>query len=143
MVISVRAMVAVDSDVDARGERHQHVDGMGPPGAVAQLRDGDQLLRIRQPDPRRHARLARARADSNGKWTIRAWPQFQSSGARLRFRIIRAWPQLFQAFFRLWSPSGRLRMRRPVAAKIALSTAGAATAIVGSPTPPQTLPPEG
>ena len=33
-------------------------------------------------------------------------------------------------------------MRWPVAAKIALSTAGAATAIVGSPTPPQ-KPPEG
>ena len=33
-------------------------------------------------------------------------------------------------------------MRFPVAAKIALSTAGAATEIVGSPTPPQ-KPPEG
>ena len=32
-------------------------------------------------------------------------------------------------------------MRLPVAAKIAFSTAGAATAIVGSPTPPQ-KPPE-
>ena len=38
--------------------------------------------------------------------------------------------------------SGNVRMRLPVAAKIALSTAGAATAIVGSPTPPQ-KPPEG
>ena len=36
--------------------------------------------------------------------------------------------------------SGMLRMRLPVAAKIALSTAGAATAIVGSPTPPQKSP---
>jgi len=33
-------------------------------------------------------------------------------------------------------------MRLPVAAKIALSTAGAATQIVGSPTPPQ-KPPDG
>ena len=33
-------------------------------------------------------------------------------------------------------------MRLPVAAKIALSTAGAATKIVGSPTPPQN-PPDG
>ena len=33
-------------------------------------------------------------------------------------------------------------MRLPVAAAMALSTAGAATAIVGSPTPPQ-KPPEG
>ena len=46
------------------------------------------------------------------------------------------------AFFRSWFLSGRLRMRLPVAAKIALSTAGAATAIVGSPTPPQN-PPDG
>jgi hypothetical protein len=44
--------------------------------------------------------------------------------------------------FRLWFFSGRSRMRLPVAAKMALSTAGAATAIVGSPTPPQ-KPPEG
>jgi hypothetical protein len=33
-------------------------------------------------------------------------------------------------------------MRLPVAAKMALSTAGAATAMVGSPTPPQ-KPPDG
>src|SRR5262245_8915746 len=38
--------------------------------------------------------------------------------------------------------SGNERMRLPVAAKMALSTAGAATKIVGSPTPPQ-KPPEG
>jgi hypothetical protein len=38
--------------------------------------------------------------------------------------------------------SGNDRRRLPVAAKIALSTAGAATAIVGSPMPPQN-PPEG
>src|SRR5215831_9532418 len=38
--------------------------------------------------------------------------------------------------------NGIERMRRPVAAKIALSTAGAATDTVGSPTPPQ-KPPDG
>ena len=38
--------------------------------------------------------------------------------------------------------TGSSRMRLPVAAKIALSTAGAATAIVGSPTPPQKPPDE-
>ena len=37
---------------------------------------------------------------------------------------------------------GNSRMRLPVAAKIAFNTAGAATAMVGSPTPPQ-KPPEG
>jgi len=41
-----------------------------------------------------------------------------------------------------WFFSGNDRMRLPVAAKIALSTAGAATKIVGSPTPPQN-PPDG
>ncbi len=44
--------------------------------------------------------------------------------------------------FKLWLLSGKSRMRFPVAAKIALSTAGAATAMVGSPTPPQN-PPDG
>ena len=38
--------------------------------------------------------------------------------------------------------SGTLRTRLPVAAKMAFSTAGAATAMVGSPMPPQ-KPPEG
>jgi hypothetical protein len=42
----------------------------------------------------------------------------------------------------LWFFSGNERMRLPVAAKYALSTAGAATQIVGSPTPPQ-KPPDG
>src|SRR5262245_52958627 len=41
-----------------------------------------------------------------------------------------------------WFLSGIERMRLPVAAKNALSTAGAATKIVGSPTPPQN-PPDG
>ena len=40
----------------------------------------------------------------------------------------------------LWFLSGIERMRLPVAAKNALSTAGAATKIVGSPTPPQKPP---
>ncbi len=42
----------------------------------------------------------------------------------------------------LWFFSGNVRMRLPVAAKYALRTAGAATQIVGSPTPPQ-KPPDG
>jgi formate-dependent phosphoribosylglycinamide formyltransferase (GAR transformylase) len=41
-----------------------------------------------------------------------------------------------------WFLSGMERIRLPVAAKNALSTAGAATKIVGSPTPPQN-PPDG
>src|SRR5262245_25486964 len=43
---------------------------------------------------------------------------------------------------RPWVLSGNVRMRLPVAAKYALSTAGAATQMVGSPTPPQ-KPPDG
>src|SRR5260370_29920741 len=42
----------------------------------------------------------------------------------------------------LWFFNGNERMRLPVAAKYALRTAGAATQIVGSPTPPQ-KPPDG
>src|SRR4029077_17544788 len=48
--------------------------------------------------------------------------------------------QTRQADFRSWFINGSERMRLPVAAKIALSTAGAATQIVGSPTPPQKSP---
>ena len=48
--------------------------------------------------------------------------------------------QTRQVDLRFWFINGSERMRLPVAAKIALSTAGAATAIVGSPTPPQKSP---
>src|SRR5882724_277186 len=48
-----------------------------------------------------------------------------------------------QAIWMLWFFSGNERMRWPVALKYALSTAGAATQIVGSPTPPHgSLPPD-
>src|ERR1700747_849899 len=51
---------------------------------------------------------------------------------------------LSHAIWILWFFSGNERMRWPVALKNALSTAGAATQIVGSPTPPQgSLPPDG
>ncbi len=52
----------------------------------------------------------------------------------------RSTAQTRQADFRSWFINGSERMRLPVAAKIALSTAGAATEIVGSPTPPQKSP---
>ena len=44
--------------------------------------------------------------------------------------------------FKLWVLIGNWRMRLPVALAIAFSTAGAATAMVGSPTPPH-QPPDG
>jgi hypothetical protein len=56
-------------------------------------------------------------------------PEDQHLGAAGVFREPR---QTSLTFF-----NGRLRIGLPVAAKIALSTAGAATQIVGSPTPPQ------
>ena len=43
----------------------------------------------------------------------------------------------WQRYTSLTFLSGRLRIGLPVAAKMALSTAGATTQIVGSPTPPQ------
>src|SRR5436190_333254 len=45
-----------------------------------------------------------------------------------------------QPYTSLTCLSGRLRTGLPVAAKIALSTAGVTTQIVGSPTPPQKSP---
>ena len=44
---------------------------------------------------------------------------------------------MYGRIWMLWFFSGNERMRLPVAAKKALSTAGAATQMVGSPTPPQ------
>ncbi|MGY4471537.1 hypothetical protein ACVWWK_007246 [Bradyrhizobium sp. LB9.1b] len=61
----------------------------------------------------------------------------------IRKMLRRPWwpPQLSsQAKVMFWSRSGTERMRLPVAAKYALSTAGAATPMVGSPTPPQNPP---
>src|SRR5262249_43729244 len=52
--------------------------------------------------------------------------------------------QVSHAIWMLWFFSGNERMRWPVALKNALSTAGAAPQLVGSPTPPQgSLPPDG
>jgi hypothetical protein len=64
------------------------------------------------------------------------------SGLREERRLRQSPLQLAYANRILWFFSGNVRMRCPVAAKIALSTAGAATKIVGSPTPPQN-PPDG
>jgi hypothetical protein len=53
--------------------------------------------------------------------------------------------RMLRMAYTIWMPwffSGKVRMRLPVAAAYAFSTAGAATQIVGSPTPPQN-PPEG
>src|SRR5687767_14177971 len=83
----------------------------------AHLREWDQLPG-RAVAPRRHYAKAAA------PWGRR----FGSSGRRAWFR---------HANEMLWSLSGIVRMRLPVAAKNALSTAGAATKMVGSPTPPQ------
>ena len=49
-------------------------------------------------------------------------------------------PPLTQTSVMPWFLSGKVRMRLPVAAVNAFSTAGAATQIVGSPTPPQNPP---
>src|SRR6266436_4655798 len=72
------------------------------------------------------------------------------AGARLRIlpggrrRPMRPPRGVSHAIWILWFFSGNERMRCPVALKNALSTAGAATQIVGSPTPPQgSLPPDG
>src|SRR6478752_5348047 len=75
----------------------------------------------------------------------------QSETARPRMRSRRSCPAMrrpWAAALRryanemLWFFNGKERMRLPVAAKNALSTAGAATKMVGSPTPPQ-KPPDG
>src|SRR5690349_4470893 len=51
------------SALDAGGERDDHVDAVLPERAVAELRDGDELLRGRQPDAGGDARPAGARTE--------------------------------------------------------------------------------
>src|SRR5712691_10122964 len=63
---------------------------------------------------------------------------------RIGKRRLNAAAPVHHAIAMLWFFNGNERMRLPVALKYALSTAGAATQIVGSPTPPQAaLPPDG
>jgi putative transposase len=59
-----------------------------------------------------------------------------------RLRSQRPGPCIVYTSVMPWFFSGTVRMRLPVAAKNAFRTAGAATQIVGSPTPPQN-PPDG
>src|SRR2546422_10182106 len=70
-------------------------------------------------------------ADATAAAAIEARPIAAARGLPIVYTSVMPW------FF-----SGTVRMRLPVAAKNALRTAGAATQIVGSPTPPQN-PPDG
>src|SRR5579883_2000255 len=59
-LMRVRAMSVV---LQAGRDGDDHFDGVGPQRAVAQLRDGDDILRIRKTDAGRERRLAGARAE--------------------------------------------------------------------------------
>src|SRR5215470_2341174 len=92
-------------------------------------------------DTRRSGRLGRRRDESVewGNVVLRGSNTaavFQYSTAAVRQLSDR----LLQTICTPWFFSGNVRIRLPVAAKYAFSTAGAATQIVGSPTPPQTTP---
>ena len=77
---------------------------------------------------------------------IQTFPNKEAHGEILSDAVVIGVPRTtvphgtLQVALRSWFISGNLRIRLPIAAKIALSTAGAATAIVGSPTPPQKSP---
>ncbi len=74
---------------------------------------------------------------------LAGWQPEHAAAPGTREWAVAAATALFpHAVRRSWFFSGTVRMRLPVAAKIALRTAGAATKIVGSPTPPQN-PPDG
>lgn len=81
--------------------------------------------------PEQAAAPAGGSAHARAAAAIEAQPIAAARCLRIAYTIVMPW--LF---------SGNVRMRRPVAAKNALRTAGAATQIVGSPTPPQ-KPPDG
>lgn len=79
--------------------------------------------------------------------SARAGPQRQKRSAASAPPVVVAKRNVFRSFMdqalrRSKFFNGTSRRRLPVAAKMALSTAGAATKIVGSPTPPQN-PPDG
>jgi hypothetical protein len=69
----------------------------------------------------------------------KAGSNFMAGIHRASGRPLVAWLRIY-ANCMLWFLSGNERTRLPVALKKALSTAGAATQIVGSPTPPQKPP---
>jgi hypothetical protein len=104
------------------------------PGPVC-IQIGDDLggIATRQPKPRRRWPMTTRTTRSTRRWCRRG-TDHQRDRPECRA------PDHVE--LRSWCRSGNVRMRWPVAAKIAFSTAGPATAIVGSPTPPQN-PPDG
>src|SRR4029453_1020377 len=81
--------------------------------------------------PEHDAAPAGGSADATRAAAIEPSPTAAATTTRMAYTIWMLW------FFR-----GNVRIRLPVAAKYAFRTAGAATQIVGSPTPPQ-KPPDG
>src|SRR5882724_7177401 len=54
---------AISDSLEAGGKRHDDLELVGPERAVAHLRDGGDLLRIREADARRDAGAAGARSE--------------------------------------------------------------------------------
>jgi hypothetical protein len=73
-------------------------------------------------------------------WLLRCGRASHGQKRQREQTIPQRYHSCFQALRRSVFFIGKWRMRRPVAAAMALSTAGAATAMVGSPTPPQNVP---
>ena len=141
------AIAAISSSEKPLARRGMIVPGRWP-GAERLHRLGDP--RRRQTGQRRHRRLDRGACRVTARARAGSGRRFGRTGAERGKRQTdpdhrrpsracgsRRSPH---APFKSWFISGIARMRLPVAAKTALSTAGAATAIVGSPTPPQKSP---
>ena len=108
------------------------VGDYGPPARRVSGRVGQGIGQTVADDPAARHLPGRIRLRHGGAETQHCGKQPHSGFGHARLQG--------HARLRSWFFRGRSRMRLPVAAKTALSTAGAATAIVGSPTPPQNPP---
>ena len=125
-----------------RGARRMTPRARRRPGRRLRRRGGgDDQGQRQHPYPPRYARHPLPHCGRGARMHSAQSPSHSLPRQRGRVRV-GAWRVRGAAHtrFRSWPLSGSARMRLPVAAKIALSTAGAATQIVGSPTPPQKSP---
>src|SRR5260370_5316763 len=93
------------------------------------------VISAKENSRRRRVRAKGSRA--HGTLTV---PNEAQVGKKTERVLVSSAPLLHHAIRMPWFFSGNERIRLPVAANMALRTAGAATKMVGSPTPPQKLP---
>lgn len=129
------------ADHHQKPDRDKSVGAAQTPTSQQQLEDcGARPRAISLPPRHQDASVSMSRmGDYHGR--CRPSPSAPRVGGRFSDLASRPRFRRYAAPLRFWPRIGRLRRRLPVAAKIALATAGWITAAPGSPTPPHFLPP--